>query len=70
VDTPKEGLPIVPAEPVSGREPLILCGVWVDRVEKRGEFVVLHRESGGQGVMLDKRAVEWACIGLGIEIRR
>lgn len=62
------GLPIVAAEPVPGREPVLVRGDWVRGLSKRGEYAVLETVSAT--VMLDLGAVKRAWMALGQEIPR
>jgi hypothetical protein len=53
---------------VSPREPFLVRGDWVRRVEKRHEYALLEASSGS--VMLDRGAIERACLALGLELKR
>lgn len=50
------------------REPFLLRGDWIRRVEKRHEYALLEAASGS--VMLDRGAIERACLALGLELKR
>lgn len=63
------GLPIVKAEPISGRAPVIMLGDQVAKTKMRGGLAVLESKAGTV-VLMDARAVKLAAVALGIELAR
>ena len=62
-------MPVVEAEPISGRAPAVVLGEKVVRTKLRGGLAVLETESGVT-VLLDARAVRLAAIALGVVLAR
>lgn len=63
------GLPVVAAEPISGRAPAVVLGDQVVRMKLRGGLAVLETESGVT-VLMDAGAARKACLALGIPLAR
>jgi hypothetical protein len=63
------GLPVVEAEPIGGRGPVVVLGEQVQKTALRGGLAVLETKSGVT-VLLDARAARLACIALGVSLAR